>query len=247
LIEQWRAKNPGGAVVFDQAGFDALDGSRGGRVLGLFEPSHMKFDSLNAGEGRDPSLAEMTAKAIELLSASGDGFVLMVEGGRIDHAHHDGNAFNALSDTVAFAKAVATADRMTSDADTTLMVTADHSHVLTLAGYPRRGNPILGLVRQNAFGEREDGTLSVDRFGKPYTTLGYANGPGAVLGERPHLTEEEVLDPDYRQQALVATNSETHAGEDVAIYAKGPRSYVVSGVVEQSYIHDVVRFALDLE
>lgn len=247
LIDAWQAKNPDGRVVFDQAAFDALDTSDNSRVLGLFEPSHLKFDSLNTGAGKDPSLAEMTRTAIELLSASGDGFVLLVEGGRIDHAHHGGNAFNALSDTVAFAEAVSVADAMTSDADTTILVTADHSHGFTMAGYPQRGNPILGLVRQNAFGDREAGSLSVDRFGKPFTTLGYANGPGAVVGDRPHLTEEEVMHPDFLQQATVPTNSETHAGEDVAIYAKGPRSYVVSGVVEQSYIHDAIRYALDLE
>lgn len=247
LTDAWQMKNPGGKVVFDQAGFETLVPGQDERVLGLFEPSHLKFSAANTGPNADPSLAELTAKAIELLSAKGGGYVLMVEGGRIDHAHHGGNAFNALSDTVAFAQAVAVADKMTSDLDTTILVTADHSHVFTIAGYPKRGNPILGLVRQNAYNDVEDGALSMAQDGKPYTTLGYANGPGAVDGVRATLNEADVLDPKYRQQATVPTRSETHAGEDVAIYAKGPRSYVVSGVVEQSYIHDAVRYALDLD
>ncbi|WP_298913192.1 alkaline phosphatase [uncultured Algimonas sp.] len=247
LIDVWKDKNPDGTVVFDQAGFDALRPGQASRVLGLFEPSHLKFDSMNTGPGKDPSLAEMTRKAIELLSRSGEGFVLMVEGGRIDHAHHGGNAFNALSDTVAFAEAVAVADRMTSDADTTLLVTADHSHVFTMAGYPTRGNPILGLVKGNDKTGRPTGEPYLARDGKPYTTLGYANGPGAMEGPRPFLSDDDVAEHDHRQQSLIPLGSETHAGEDVAIYAKGPRSFVVSGVVEQTFVHDVVRYALDLD
>jgi alkaline phosphatase len=247
LIEEWQMKNPDGKVVFDAEGFEALVPGRDDRVLGLFEPSHLKFSAANTGSDADPSLAELTEKAIELLSAQGDGFVLMVEGGRIDHAHHGGNAFNALSDTVAFAEAVAVADEMTSDSDTTILVTADHSHVFTIAGYPTRGNPILGLVTGNDDNGAPSGEPVLAADDAPYTTLGYANGPGAFSGPRPVLTEEDVQDPYYRQQATVPSRGETHAGEDVAIYAKGPRSYVVSGVVEQSYVHDAIRYALDLD
>lgn len=245
LIKLWQARNPDGKVVFDKDGFEALVPGQDERVLGLFEPSHMKFASMN--EGSDPTIAELTASAIELLSAGGDGFVLMVEGGRIDHAHHGGNAFNALSDTVAFAEAVAVADAMTSDLDTTIMVTADHSHVFTIAGYPTRGNPILGLVSGNDGSGEPTGEIVLASDDAPYTTLGYANGQGAVSGPRPQLTNEDVAAPDYRQQATVPMHGETHAGEDVAIYAKGPRAFVVSGVVEQSFVHDAVRYALDLD
>ena len=66
-------------------------------MLGLFEPSHMHFEpSARSDAGGEPSLAEMTAKAIDLLGAHPNGFVLMVEGGRIDHGHHVGNAYRAL-------------------------------------------------------------------------------------------------------------------------------------------------------
>lgn len=248
LVEAWKEKNPGGEVAYDKASLDAISETETDRVLGLFDSSHMDFAAAKTGPGRQPTIAELTEKAIKLLSADGDGFVLMVEGGRIDHAHHGGNAFNALSDTVAFAEAVAVADAMTSDDDTTIMVTADHSHVFTMAGYPTRGNPILGLVYGNDDHGEAEGDPVLARDGKPYTTLGYANGPGALVeGVRPTLTDEEVADPFYRQQATVPTGGETHAGEDVAIYAKGPRAYVISGVVEQSFIHDAVRYALDLE
>ena len=62
--------------------------------------------------------------------------------------------------------------------DTLVVVTADHSHVLTFAGYPVRGNPILGLVRGVSGEDAPEGPYAVDSRGLPYTTLSYANGPG---------------------------------------------------------------------
>ena len=65
-------------------------------------------------------------------------------GGRIDHAHHDGNAKRALEDLYAFDEAVRVAKEMTNDEDTLLIVTSDHSHAFTTQGYTSRGLDILG-------------------------------------------------------------------------------------------------------
>ena len=65
-------------------------------------------------------------------------------GGRIDHAHHYNNAYRALNDTVAMSDAVKKAVDMTSDQDTLILVTADHSHVFTMAGYSSLDANILG-------------------------------------------------------------------------------------------------------
>ena len=69
---------------------------------------------------------------------------LLFSGGRIDHAHHASNAFKSLTDTVAFAEAVEKAVNATSEADTLIVTSADHSHVFTIGGYPSRGDNILG-------------------------------------------------------------------------------------------------------
>ena len=188
------------------------------------------------------------------MSRDADGFFLLVEGGRIDHGHHLGNAHRALGDTVAMAEAVATAVRLTRDDETLIIVTADHSHTLTISGYPKRGNPILGL------------TGDVDAAGRPYATLSYANGPGAV-GEsdaqpagvkrfphepksysaeatvRPDLAGIDTQDPDFLQEAAIPIDIETHGGEDVAVYARGPGADGVHGVMEQNLIFDVMRRA----
>merc|ERR1719259_983902 len=88
----------------------------------------------------------MTEKAIQILRKNEKGYFLLVEGGRIDHAHHNSNAYRALHETVEFDNAIAKARQMTSSSDTLIIVTADHGHTFTFAGYPERGNPIFGLA-----------------------------------------------------------------------------------------------------
>ena len=164
----------------------------------------------------------------------------MVEGGRIDHAHHAGNAARALEDTDAFDAAIATALRMTDAAETLIIVTADHSHTLAISGYPHRSNPILGLVAD------AEGKPIIAQDGKPYTTLGYANGPGAIDAVRSDLTETNTQSIDYRQQALVPMGAETHGGDDVAIFASGPYAHLFQGVVDQNFIYHVMAHASSL-
>ena len=145
LIDEWLAAQPGSAYVWNRQQFDAIEPATTRHLLGLFEPSDMQYET-DRRAGDEPSLAEMTAKAIGILRNNRKGFYLMVEGGRIDHAHHAGNAYRALTDTLALADAVRTAQQLTDPRDTLIIVTADHSHVFTLAGYAKRGNPILGPV-----------------------------------------------------------------------------------------------------
>ncbi len=253
LTAEWRAKGAGRTYVFDKEGFDAVNVKSAPKLLGLFEPSHMKYEADRASDAAgEPSLTEMTTKAIEILRQDKDGFFLMVEAGRIDHAHHAGNAARALNDAQVFSEAVAAADAMTDDADTLIIVTADHGHTLTFAGYPQKGNDILGLAT-SAFetAPSEDGFARAGD-GKRYTTLGYANGPGAItigqqkLAERHDPTPAEVADLNYRQQSTVPSPSESHGGQDVTIYAKGPHAYLIGGVVEQNYVFHVIDKALSL-
>jgi alkaline phosphatase len=248
LVAEWQARNPGGAYVWSLAQLAALDLAATPKLLGLFAASHMSYEADRAKDpGGEPSLSEMTATAIDLLARQEKGYFLMVEGGRIDHAHHAGNAYRALGDAQAFAQAVAVALEKTTREETLIIVTADHSHVFTIAGYPKRGNPILGLVKGFASEDEASDAPALADDGKPYTTLGYGNGPGALAGPRAMLSEEMALAPDFRQQALVPLGSETHGGEDVAVFAAGPWAHLVSGVMEQNVIYHIMRHALGLE
>lgn len=209
------------------------------KLLGLFNRSHMSFEADRAGT-KEPSLAEMTAFAIDNLDKRGTGYVLMVESGRIDHAHHGTNAYRALSETQQLSEAVKVAHAKTGD-DTLIIVTADHSHVFTMAGYPMRGNPILGLVRSlDRQTAQPNAEYDLAEDGKPYTTLGYQNGPNQRTADSDALTDNMVQAPDFRQQTAVPKGSETHAGEDVALYANGPGAHHFRGVMEQNEIGEII-------
>jgi len=256
LIAEWKLRHAGGVYAWNKRQLDIAPTDK--PLLALFEPDHMQFEhdrpQDRAGE---PSLAEMTSAAIARLSRNPNGYVLLVEGGRIDHAHHYGNAYRALSDTLAMCDAVRAASETTSADDTLIVVTADHSHTLTFAGYPVRGNPILGKVRGSG-GEDDAGDLVTDALGQTYTTLGYANGPGytgasssqpagpktflhagkqyeAATG-RPDLRNVDTEQPDYLQEVVVPLANETHGGDDVGVWARGPGSEAVRGSLEQNAI-----------
>lgn len=257
LIEEWVAAQPGSQFVWRRDQLLAADLPANGPLLGLFEPSHMRYEVDRGGDrAGEPSLEEMTRVAISRLQRNRKGYFLLVEGGRIDHAHHAGNAYRALTDTIELSDAVRAATSMTDARDTLILVTADHSHVMTIAGYPARGNPILGLSRPpGAAGP------TLDAQGQPFTTLSYANGRGSGLVEgnidqasqRPiesgrsrDLTTVDTTAPGFHQQALVPMGAETHGGEDVALFARGPGAELVRGSIEQNEIFHIMRRALGL-
>ena len=241
LIDQWLAGVPNrqfawhGDTVAEWAdGAKPIDG----QLMGLFEPSHMKFDADRPGDpGNEPSLRDMTALAVKQLSANNKGYFLLVEAGRIDHAHHLSNAYRALGDTVALSQAVQWVVDNVDLEETLIIVTADHSHTMTMSGYPRRGTPILGTV------EMIKGEPILDLTGKPYTTLSYANGPG-YRKQPQDLSDVDTQDPDYQQLGMVPLAAETHAGEDVAAFAIGVNAQAVGGVMEQNRLFDVMYNAL---
>lgn len=258
LIAEWQRTYPDGRYLFDAAGLDALDARVSTNVFGLFSSSHMQYNAdRQANEGSQPSLSRMVVKAIEVLRNNPTGFLLVVESGRIDHAHHASNAHGALDETIELSNAVKAAQDLTDAAETLIMVTADHSHVLTFSGYPKRGNPILGKVISNG---GVSAALASD--GMPYTTLGYTNGPGfrdygantnpdrtyadPVVGGRQNLTDVNTQASGFHQEALVPLIAETHGGEDVSLHATGAGASRVQGTIEQNVIFHVIDQVLGL-
>jgi alkaline phosphatase len=245
LVRDWLAKDRGRTYISSAGQLDGLTADQ--QVLGLFTSSHMTYKAQKTEDSMEPSLTEMATTAVRLLNERDRGFFLMVEGGRIDHAHHDSKPGYALVETQELANAVAAVLDMVDTRETLVMVTADHSHVFALGGYPTRGNPILGhVIKNDSFGE-PTGEADLAADGQPYTTLSYANGPGAVR-DLPRPTPETGI--EMMAQSLVPVVSlerdgsldydETHAGEDVVLYAIGPGAESVKGVIEQNLIYDIM-------
>ncbi|KAK3798073.1 hypothetical protein RRG08_034629 [Elysia crispata] len=242
LIEEWRKEKANRgfthSYAYDKAGFDKVDPINTEYLLGLFNQEHMQYE-VDRNKTKEPSITDMTAKAIRILRKNPKGFFLFVESGRIDHANHNNWAHKAFAEVEAMNQAVLTAKYLTSDQETLIVVTADHSHVLSIAGYASRGNSITGLNKVT-IGKPE---LLLAKDGMPYTTIIYGNGPGRTTTTRANLTDVDTDAPDYRVDAAVPMSYETHAGEDVAIYATGPQSFLYSGTHEQSYIAMVMAYA----
>lgn len=246
LVKTWLDSKTGSAATYAwntaqlmNAEVDEID-----YLMGLFADTHMSYEQVrDTSEGGEPSLADMTEKAIRVLKRkNSNGFVLMVEGGRIDHAHHQNHAHLALREVVELDRAVERTLGMVNLEDTLIIVTADHSHSMTFNGYPDRGNDILG------FANRPDKL--------PYETITYANGPGFQThrindssNEPSHLgtwIPVETMNRsaiDYRHLSAFYLGDETHGGEDVAVFATGPGSNLVRGTFEQNYIAYVMSYA----
>ncbi|KQQ47735.1 alkaline phosphatase [Duganella sp. Leaf126] len=226
-----------------------MNAASGKKFIGLYSSrSHLEYEldrtaTPPLGEGAtQPSLAEMTVKAMDLLSQNANGYFLMVEGGRIDHALHGTNAKRALTDTIAFDDAVkaALAKAKLTDptlANTLIVVTADHDHTLAFNGYGKRGNPILDINR----GYR-DGQPARDADGKTYTTLVFGNGPNRP-NLRDNLDSTTVMADNYLQETGVRLASETHGGGDVKLFATGAGAKPFKGTLDNTRVFGLLKTA----
>lgn len=238
LVAELQAR--GYTAVSDLASFTAAPTT--GKLVGLFDQAaaqgHMSFE-LDRDPTKEPSLAQMTAKAIDILSKNPNGYFLMVEGGRIDHALHGNNAKRALADTISFDDAIKAALGKVDLTNTLIVVTADHDHTLAFNGYSPLGNDILGKSR-----DIKTKSLQNAADGKPYTTLVFGNGSGERKDVRDDLTSVDTSgNKDYKQAVSIPLSSETHGGGDVMLFATGAGSKAFKGSLDNTKVFGLIRQA----
>lgn len=248
LVEELRAQGYGVATKAGDLG------QASARIVGLFAPGDMSYDAVRDPQA-EPSLAQMTSAALDRLATKPNGFFLMVEGGRIDHALHATQAKRALQETVAFNDALKLAIERMQAVDpglknTLIVATADHDHTLLLNGYAKRTGPttptnpgVLGLVRSV-----ETGEPLRDMDGAPFTIIGFGNGEhreARSRGEAPHLTDEAVAADDYHQEATIRVRpgAETHGGTDVYLGAIGAGAEAFRGTIENTRVFELIKAA----
>ena len=216
LIVDWLKRGDKRKFVWNRDQFSELNPLETERVLGLFEPKEMLFNLENVrGKGNDPSLVEMTEFAVRFLenkSGKERGYLLMIEGARIDHGNHAKIPILALTETIEFSKAVKKAVSMVNLEDTLVMVTADHSSSIAFTGYPEADMPILGSLSYPAFSMIAD------------------DGRDHVIAE----SEEDLI--EFDQSEIPSA----HGGEDVAVYAIGFGAEKVHGTMEQYSLFDII-------
>eukprot|EP00099_Drosophila_melanogaster_P017134 NP_573047.1 uncharacterized protein Dmel_CG8105 [Drosophila melanogaster] len=234
LLAQWRESNPNGCFSRSLKELrNCTDAT--GTLLGIFSDSHMSYHL--AASKELPRLCDMAAAAIEKLERKsqedGNGYFVFIEGGRIDHGHHETRVGYALDEMVEFDAAVETVIQMTDPRDTLVVVTADHSHTLSMSGYAKRGTPILGMDAQQR-----------DVNGVPYSTLNYAIGKWQSLdkdGRRE--SPSKTLSPTSYTPSYIHGRKGVHSGEDVVVFAMGPQSHLFGGVMEQNLLPHIMGYA----
>ena len=210
---------------------EGLAGVRSNKpVLGLFNPSNMSTEwsgpAASLGKGNapvactenqrpanEPSLADMTRKAIKLLE-NRKGFFLQVEGASIDKQDHATNACGQIGETVAFDKAIGVAlDYQRSHPDTLVVVTADHSHTSQIVSEDASGSGLPTGYSTNLT-SKDGQTLTLT-----YGTAGYGGTDKAPVGTAP---------------------SQQHTGAVVPVWAHGPGGAAVLGTNDHTDLYKVL-------
>jgi len=116
-----------------------MNNVKSGKIMGLFKAGDLETPYPKDNSGVEPTIEEMTRKAIELLSSNPNGFVLMVEGSKIDKVAHANNQDVMMREVMLFDNAVKAAlEFAEKDGNTLVVVTADHeTGGLTLASATR--------------------------------------------------------------------------------------------------------------
>lgn len=243
LLPEYEAK--GYKVVENAKGLASLS-AQNSKVLGLFGSSHVAYVPDRTEE--TPNLAEMTSKALEILSADKDGFAIMIEGGRIDHAGHANDLPTLVQEALDFDAAFKVAvDFAKKDGNTSVVVTADHE----------TGG--LSLSRDNIY------EINIDLWDKQKHSSEYLINSlneaktiadiKKIVAENTwitDLTDEEaqlILDGDgssYKREGgynavvskrlLIGWSGHGHSAVDVGVWAYGPIAEKVRGQVDNTQI-----------
>jgi alkaline phosphatase len=233
----------------------AIDAGETDRLLGFFNSSHMSYEVERVNQNlNEPSLASMTSKALDILSKNENGFFIMIEGGRIDHAAHAWDLKGMIDDTLAFSDAIQVAlDFQAENPDTLVIVTADHeTGGFGLGRYTGYGSdiPVVEsitcsmeylnslLEEDNAVDVAEKCGISLDEADVELLAQHPANMSvedrediqGGYAFSWGHL----VLSDAVSRQAQVGWTSWSHTGQPVITYAVGPHADMFEGALDNT-------------
>ena len=245
---------------------DDLAATHGRKVFGLFNTGNLtvekyKRENPASVQAEEPSLPEMTAKAIELLtkSKSSKGFYLQVEGALIDKRSHANDAAQTLEEMRAFDQAVAVARAFAKhDGHTLVIVTADHEcagfNIIEKGSYTN-AEAVSPPANVDAGNTANNSTPSRATSGAkdPVRSSGIVNGAGSVdpnnFGPATFRTPDDpegVADGSPDASLWLTYLSGNHTGADVPVFAYGPGSQALGGSIDNTDLFGIVGRALHL-
>ncbi|QBQ07052.1 alkaline phosphatase [Sporosarcina pasteurii] len=231
-----KAQKNGYEIVSDAQSMSNL--KKVDKLIGLFAEDSLTPE-LDRETTNEPSLQEMTAAAIEVLSKNKDGFFLMVEGSQIDWAGHANDAAWAMKDTEAFEDAVKEAlDFAKKDKKTLVVIASDHdTGGMSVGGYNQSGANLDILKNVTATGDFMAAQLNEERNNIQEVVLEHT---GITLTEAEIKQIKQAGNPALQinsiisRHALVGWSHTGHTGEDIPIYAYGPQAHKFAGLIENT-------------
>lgn len=243
LINEFQAK--GYTYVTDKAGLNALSTNQD-KVLGLFGNSHVAYVPDRTAEV--PSLADMTSKALDILSQNDNGFAIMIEGGRIDHASHANDFPTTVQEVLDFDAAVKVAlDFAKKDGNTSIVITADHEtgglslsrdniYELNLDLWDKQKNSSEFIAPKL----REAKTIQeVKQIVADNTWINDLTDEEAAYimqGDGSSYAQEGAYNAVVSKRLLVGWSGHGHSAVDVGVWAYGPIADLVKGQVDNTRI-----------
>ena len=222
---------------------------KGSKVWGLFAKDAMDYEmDRSYFHPEQPSLAEMTKKAIEVLSQNPKGFFLFVEASKVDWASHANDPVGVISDSLAYADAIQVAlDFAKKDGNTTILCFADHSNGGMAIGSKKTdktysSTPLEQLLdplkKASMTGEGIEMMLNgnVAESYVRYIVSQYYGVEDLTAKEVEAIqtakkgTLNSVLGPIISARSIIGWTTGGHTGEDVFLYAYGPHN--ISGLIE---------------
>ena len=264
LLEEARVA---GYAVVETSG--EMAAAPAGKLLGLFNMGNMSYE-IDRATTAEPSLAEMTGKALQTLSGNRNGFFVMIEGGRIDHAAHLNDAPSTIRDTLAFDDAVGVAMAFVKKNPATLLiVTADHeTGGMALIGHSKQSRAYVGMDLKAI----EKSSVSFQQMAKTWGETPTPEKIKEVVKQSMDivLTDEEAstvaedtikkLDPSnysakhvhslafvLRPYLRVGWGSQTHTASPLFLFGEGPGSKRIGGLMHNTEVFTVMKAALRID
>ena len=224
-------------------------------LLGLFSKSHIPFeiDRLNSAElqASIPTLSEMTKVALQRLGSAPEGFFLMVEGGRVDHAAHANDGAAAIREQVAFDETIATVLAFVDkNPDTLLIVTTDHGtggfNVNGLGGEDFDTTAPSYAESSPAFDRLTGFTSSLELLSLRTKGAGLADFLAAAekatglkfkADDRAKITSTKTLAAALMKYTSIGWTSNNHTGEMVEFCSYGPGSQLFPPHLRNDQVH----------
>lgn len=234
-----------------------------GKLWAMFTPVAMSYD-FDRNSNEEPSIAEMTKKAIDLLSQDEDGFFLMVEGSKIDWAAHANDPIGLISDILAYDDAVGVAlDFAKKDGDTVVISATDHGNSGITIGNKATDNSydktplsdfIAPLKKANLTGEGLERVLNAERsnvvevMNKYYGINDLTQDEIQTIKNTKNGSMNYTVGPMISKRANIGFTTNGHTGEDVTLYVYAPEGVdLLTGTVENTDIATYMAKAIGVD